>query len=1158
MRTQLRVISTPNMTKVYIAIIAIILASASYFFIENRLAHAVSIDYVALAPTVAVDSERSAIVTDPLGCHDQSVLVGNDTTPHAICIYQAKDFTFGVYNYCRPSMYSGCNNELDFVIGFSSDPRMYRVEGIPGVRYGWIASEETNTIFYSLWNSAAFTISDILHHITSISATDGVAYSYDGLNRYDLSPIDENSGYVPIIASGFSANGEWAAFEMKGKGLVRVHLTDRSYTLYTQSVVQYGYGSDPSYGFAISNDGRFIADFGNNVPKIEIYDLNGCGDTQSSIQSYWHNGQSVANMCPSRDISTLISQANGGISNQSYSNVSFNYDGAQLSLIAHPYTNSYNIHDAWVTVTASGYTPAPRLDYLALGDSYSSGEGDFGSNINGSSHYLPGTNNISSNAAQNELCHISDVSYPFLLAKNMGLSSDYFKSVACSGAKTADIGDLSNSDSVYDGQPNSGVTGRLSSRSNEATLKSDALISFIPGRDQQIEFVKKYQPKVITLTAGGNDVDFAGVVHACVTPAAGTIQSSTCDYASDDIFKARLGQSIQGMYSKLVKLYTDIYKASGYKSRIYVVGYPQFVDDQPSNVTCGLNVRLDNTERTMIREGVNYLNSVIQNAAASAGVKYIDVQDSLAGHELCDQNPAVNGISSFFDDGKGTQAGSFHPNEYGQSLIAQYFNNPINNLNGSSLLNYNYCSGSDRNTICPDSSITEPTMPSYFADPSNTTGIRYAVYRVVTDAAIAYGVIYPPSLVITLPALILNPNNPANIAIYSNEESLGSFTPSSDGSLSASVTLPNDLSLGYHTIVITGTSPTGQSVSYWQIIEVHGTDSNDFDGNGIPDSQQSCVGLQDSGIDRDFDGIDDACDPYINPSSQAYRARLGDSTRTYNGYTENPSYIFIERNVHAQSVTGVIGDYDPDGDGWAIVGVSAGKTDITKTVPETTAEGIPDTGPIANFIVSESGSTTTPYLYIRTANHGCVELTPKNLLQVKVGRFRTLKVTAKNANKCRQEVPSADVNGDGIPDNTQTLYMARKGDPAIQHTKPDGVIFNEDPNKLYIFRNFYAAEAQLGISDYSPTGTTAGNADQPIQVWNLLASNQGSQTIPAYDNLSMIQDINGDPMPVILTKKPNGQCVAYEPANTNSIKMNTQYARRIIKLSSVPQGVSCD
>lgn len=63
------------------------------------------------------------------------------------------------------------------------------------------------------------------------------------------------------------------------------------------------------------------------------------------------------------------------------------------------------------------------LDYLALGDSYLSGEGDVKNYT--SRHYIRGTE------GQDD-CHLSS-SYPFLLAKAWKILEGKFNTVACSG-----------------------------------------------------------------------------------------------------------------------------------------------------------------------------------------------------------------------------------------------------------------------------------------------------------------------------------------------------------------------------------------------------------------------------------------------------------------------------------------------------------------------------------------------------------------------------------------------------------------------------------------------------------------------------------------------------------------------------------------------------
>lgn len=70
---------------------------------------------------------------------------------------------------------------------------------------------------------------------------------------------------------------------------------------------------------------------------------------------------------------------------------------------------------------------------------------------------------------------------------------------------------------------------------------------------------------------------------------------------------------------------------------------------------------------------------------------------------------------------------------------------------------------------------------------------------------------------------------------------------------------------------------------------------------------------------------------------------------------------------------------------------------------------------------------------------------------------RSLTVVAEDTDTCRSDQPDADVDNNNIADNEQALYRARLGD----------VNAGEISNKVYIERNIVAAEAVLGLSDYS-------------------------------------------------------------------------------------------
>lgn len=193
-----------------------------------------------------------------------------------------------------------------------------------------------------------------------------------------------------------------------------------------------------------------------------------------------------------------------------------------------------------------------NVKYLALGDSFSSGEGDTDKNpATGRKYYRQWTDVKEDKAkgAPKEKCHVSTRSYPYKLANWMGLGSGpsaAWASVACSGATVYDM-NWDNSGG-YEGQDS--PLGRLHGYDNKGTLQKMALNEMIPGRVKQIEFVKKYQPKVITLTAGGNDVDFGGKIRSCVDPRE---RRDTCDWAKKDM--DTLGSQIKGQFDRLVGLY---------------------------------------------------------------------------------------------------------------------------------------------------------------------------------------------------------------------------------------------------------------------------------------------------------------------------------------------------------------------------------------------------------------------------------------------------------------------------------------------------------------------------------------------------------------------------------------------------------------------------
>lgn len=515
-----------------------------------------------------------------------------------------------------------------------------------------------------------------------------------------------------------------------------------------------------------------------------------------------------------------------------------------------------------------------KLDYLALGDSYSSGEGDTEkNNATGQKYYrqLTDVNEDKKQGIPGEKCHISTHSYPYKLAQYMELKQTgtrQWDTVACAGAT---IYDLNGSNSGgYDGQ-----NDRLRDYADKNTLQKMALNEMIPGRVKQIEFVKKYQPKVITLTAGGNDVDFGKKIKDCVNPFA---SSETCDWANSEM--GTLGSQIRGQFDRLVSLYKELRSASpGVK--IYAIGYPQFITDkEPAN--CGLNAGNANVmERRMIVRATQYMNEVIEAAARKAGVKYVDISQALNGGKMCEKHQIyMTGIV-----GLGEQE-SYHPNKFGHTMI---FVEIAKQLNHESLLTYSkYPTAGDESVNAPSSIYFDKGAPSSV----NTTMLANSKPSKGSKQKVA------------LAKNSLQPGSSARVEIRSKPVDLGSYTVSSDGSMRETITIPDNIPAGYHTLFIYGKSASGEDIKITQTLIVTGKDKEDLDDDGVKDANQPCGAfLKTSGKDEDLDGIDDACDPEITDPI-LYTARNGKSE-----FNEDEGKIYVFRNTRAAKLTGVNNDY---------------------------------------------------------------------------------------------------------------------------------------------------------------------------------------------------------------------------------------------------------
>jgi lysophospholipase L1-like esterase len=241
---------------------------------------------------------------------------------------------------------------------------------------------------------------------------------------------------------------------------------------------------------------------------------------------------------------------------------------------------------------------------VALGDSYAAGVGT------DDAYWLPSS----------EVCRRSSKAWPVLLHEQLqqdASASLALTFVACTGAKVQDV-----------------YTNQL------AAINANS--------------------KYITLSIGGNDVDFQGVMMACLGVKR-KLPPFTGDCSQEVLNKT---SELPALRTQLVKLYNDI-KTKAPGALVIVTSYPHLVTKRYGQVVKVIN----ENEVAALQEAVDAMDNMLRNATAEAGVEFADVRQAFAGRG-CNGNPQwINCIMPGELQSRGVQ--SFHPNIEGNVAYAQ-------------------------------------------------------------------------------------------------------------------------------------------------------------------------------------------------------------------------------------------------------------------------------------------------------------------------------------------------------------------------------------------------------------------------------------------------------------------------------------------------------
>ena len=278
-------------------------------------------------------------------------------------------------------------------------------------------------------------------------------------------------------------------------------------------------------------------------------------------------------------------------------------------------------------------------DYVALGDSYSSGEGadDYVDNTNSDDHTKQAINDwpvdLWPGDPHNNICRRSANAYSATVYDQGDFQGDYVFG-ACSGGIT---------DDYYE--------------DNQGGNEGEG-----PQRDHITE-----DTSLITISMGGNDFGFGDTVAGCVISGSTYGGAGACgDDASDDV-KAAIDDKVDD----LIKLYQDLEADSPDDARILIVGYPQLFPDNPS----GLPLAITNNDQKWLNEMGDYANLAIQRAIRESGtnVEFVDVTRALEGHEVGTDESWIHDLKAGIDGGwlkPPVSNNSFHPTSEGQNAIA--------------------------------------------------------------------------------------------------------------------------------------------------------------------------------------------------------------------------------------------------------------------------------------------------------------------------------------------------------------------------------------------------------------------------------------------------------------------------------------------------------
>lgn len=247
-------------------------------------------------------------------------------------------------------------------------------------------------------------------------------------------------------------------------------------------------------------------------------------------------------------------------------------------------------------------------DWIALGDSYSSGEG--------AGVYLAGTDSPGQN-----MCHRSDTAYSGITRDLLDTADEFF---ACSGAESVNV-----IHTDYGGTP------KCFQDEDPPYVCSQTYVA--PDDVPQLDHPEMVAANLITITIGGNDAQFGNVLKLCY-------EEDDCEHFKPHGWTETLGEALPEMIALLEFQLEATLEAIAVRApfaEVRVLGYPALFPSEARRQACppladpSCYGFWSPQEQTWLNSLVPVLNHAIAMAAANLGARFISVEDAFSGHEIC-------------------------------------------------------------------------------------------------------------------------------------------------------------------------------------------------------------------------------------------------------------------------------------------------------------------------------------------------------------------------------------------------------------------------------------------------------------------------------------------------------------------------------------------